>query len=76
MKKKNREKERIYVTEAVWPAKPKIFTPCPFWKRFEKLVLLKWEEWKLTSNCHPQERKYGALALVWMPLTHDFDNLI
>ena len=41
MKKKNREKERIYVTEAVWPEKPKIFTPWPFWKRFEKLVLLK-----------------------------------
>lgn len=40
MKKIERNKEK-YVTETVWPAKSKIFTPWPFWKTFEKLVLVK-----------------------------------
>lgn len=39
MKKKRERNKEIYVTETVWPAKPKIFTPWPFWKRFEKFVL-------------------------------------
>ena len=38
MKKKRERDKEIYVTETVWPAKPKIFTPWPFWKRFKKFV--------------------------------------